>query len=233
MVLAETGESGVYCDSAILDVPVPGEDVDYDADLRPLIEPWTTYYAATEDVHEVARFEREVPEERQLATRGIEVGQIFYFGTKYSAPMKATVSGPDGVERPIHGGSYGIGVSRLVGAIIEASHDEAGIIWPDSVAPFEVGLINLKVGDRAVDAAALDLYVRLKNAGISVLYDDLDQRAGAKFATMDLIGLPWQVIVGPKGLERGEVEIKRRATGARETLGLDGVMNRLTGEGKR
>jgi prolyl-tRNA synthetase len=233
LILADTGESGVFCDSAILEVPVPGEDVDYDGDLRPLIEQWTAYYAATEDVHEVVRFEREVPEERQLATRGIEVGQIFYFGTKYSVPMKTMVSGPDGVERPVHAGSYGIGVSRLVGAIIEASHDEAGIIWPDSVAPFEVGLINLKVGDRAVDAAALDLYVRLKNAGISVLYDDLDQRAGAKFATMDLIGLPWQVIVGPKGLERGEVEIKRRATGARETLGLDGVMNRLTDEGKR
>ncbi len=233
VVLAETGESGVYCDRAILDVPVPGEDVDYDADLKPLIEPWTAFYAATEDVHEVTRFEHEVPEERQLATRGIEVGQIFYFGTKYSVPMKTTVSGPDGIDRPVHGGSYGIGVSRLVGAIIEASHDEAGIIWPDSVAPFEVGLINLKVGDRAVDAAALDLYVRLKNAGISVLYDDLDQRAGAKFATMDLIGLPWQVIVGPKGLERGEVEIKRRATAAREALSLDGVMNRLIGQGKR
>jgi prolyl-tRNA synthetase len=233
VVLAETGESGVYCDRAILDAPVPGEDVDYEADLAPIIEPWTSCYAATEDVHEVARFEREVPEERQLATRGIEVGQIFYFGTKYSAPMKTTVSGPDGVDRALHGGSYGIGVSRLVGAIIEASHDEAGIIWPDSVAPFEVGLINLKVGDGAVDAAARDLYVRLNNAGISVLYDDLDHRAGAKFATMDLIGLPWQVIVGPKGLEHGEVEIKRRATGAREALSLDGVMNRLASERKR
>ncbi len=227
VVLAETGESGVYCDSAILDQPVPGEDVDYDADLRPLIAPWMSYYAATEDVHEVERFEREVPPERQRDTRGIEVGQIFYFGTKYSEPMRTMVSGPDGVERPVHGGSYGIGVSRLVGAIIEASHDEAGIIWPDSVAPFEVGLINLKVGDPAVDAAASGLYNSLTKAGITVLYDDLDQRAGAKFATMDLIGLPWQVIVGPRGLEKGEVEIKRRATGRRETLGLDAVMGRL------
>jgi prolyl-tRNA synthetase len=233
LVLAETGESGVYCDRRILEVPVPGEDVDYNADLRPLIEPWTSYYAATEDVHEVERFEQQVPEDRQLATRGIEVGQIFYFGTKYAVPMKTMVSGPDGIDRPIHGGSYGIGVSRLVGAIIEASHDDAGIIWPDSVAPFEVGLINLKAGDPKVDAAATTLYERLSNAGISVLYDDLDQRAGAKFATMDLIGLPWQVIVGPKGLERGEVEIKRRATGAREALGLDAVLNRLLDRGKR
>ena len=207
---------------------MPGEDVDYDSDLTPLIAPWTSFYAATEDVHDAARFEREVPEARRLNTRGIEVGQIFYFGTKYSVPMKTMVSGPDGVERPIHGGSYGVGVSRLVAAIIEASHDDAGIIWPDSVAPFQVGLINLKAGDAAVDAACETLHERLTNAGITVLYDDLDQRAGAKFATMDLIGLPWQLIVGPKGLERGEVELKRRATGARETLGLDAAVNRLT-----
>ncbi len=227
LVLADTGESGVFCDSRVLDLPIPPADVDYDGDLKPHIEPWTRYYAATEDVHEVERFEREVPADKQLATRGIEVGQIFYFGTKYSDPMKAKVAGPDGKEVAVESGSYGIGVSRLVGAIIEASHDEAGIIWPDGVAPFEVGLINLKAGDAKVDAACEALYERLKNAGISVLYDDLDQRAGAKFATMDLIGLPWQVIVGPKGLERGEVEIKRRATGARETLSLDAVLNRF------
>jgi prolyl-tRNA synthetase len=227
LLLAETGESGVFCDREILSVPVPGEDVDYDADLNPVIAPWTSYYAATEDVHDAERFAREVPEERRLHTRGIEVGQVFYFGTKYSVPMKATVAGPDGAEVPIHGGSYGIGVSRLVAAIIEASHDDAGIIWPDAVAPFRVGLINLKSGDAAVDSACETLHERLENAGISVLYDDLDQRAGAKFATMDLIGLPWQVIVGPKGLERGEIEIKRRATGARETLALDSVVSRI------
>ncbi len=228
LVLADTGESGVYCDRNILDLPVPGEDVNYDADLEPLIAPWTSFYAATEDVHDAARFEREVPAERRLNTRGIEVGQIFYFGTKYSVPMKAVVSGPDGAERPIHGGSYGIGVSRLVAAIIEASHDDAGIIWPDSVAPFQVGLINLKAGDAAVDAACDTLHERLTNAGVSVLYDDLDQRAGAKFASMDLIGLPWQVIVGPKGLEKGEVEVKRRATGERETMSLEAAVNRMT-----
>lgn len=227
LLFAETGESGVYCDRKILDVPVPGEDVDYDADLTPVIDAWTNYYAATEDVHDAARFESEVPEDRRLHTRGIEVGQVFYFGTKYSVPMKATVTGPDGADVPIHGGSYGIGVSRLVAAIIEASHDEAGIIWPDAVAPFQVGLINLKSGDAAVDSACETLNERLENAGISVLYDDLDQRAGAKFATMDLIGLPWQVIVGPKGLERGEVEIKRRATGARETLPLESAVSRI------
>jgi len=227
LVLAETGESGVYCDRDILELPVPGEDVDYNGDLTPLISPYTSFYAATEDVHDAQRFEREVPEARRLHTRGIEVGQIFYFGTKYSVPMGAKVTGPDGTDQFVHMGSYGIGVSRLVGAIIEASHDEAGIIWPDSVAPFAVGLINLKAGDARVDAASATLYDRLTNAGISVLYDDLDQRAGAKFATMDLIGLPWQLIVGPKGLERGEVEIKRRATGARETVSLDAAVDRI------
>jgi prolyl-tRNA synthetase len=227
LVLAETGESGVFLDRDILNVPVPGEDVDYDADLRPLIEPYTSFYAATEDVHDAARFEREVPEARRLNTRGIEVGQIFYFGTKYSAPMKANVLGPDGVEKPVHSGSYGVGVSRLAGAIIEASHDEAGIIWPDAIAPFKVGLMNLKVGDAKVDAACATLHERLTKAGIEVLYDDLDQRAGAKFASMDLIGLPWQAIVGPKGLERGEVEIKRRATGARESVSFDATVERL------
>jgi prolyl-tRNA synthetase len=142
--------------------------------------------------------------------------------------MGARVAGPDGSERDIHLGSYGVGVSRLVGAVIEASHDDAGIVWPDSIAPFSVGLINLKAGDAATDQAAETLYERLDKAGFSVLYDDLDHRAGAKFASMDLIGLPWQVIVGPRGVERGEVEIKRRATGARETLSLDEVINRLT-----
>ncbi len=227
LVLAETGESGVFCDKDILTVPVPGADVDYDGDLTPHITPYTSYYAATEDVHDAARFEAEVPAERRLQTRGIEVGQVFYFGTKYSKPMGATVTGPDGADQAVHMGSYGIGVSRLVGAIIEASHDDAGIIWPESVAPFRVGLINLKAGDAKVDAAAEGLYQRLTNAGITVLYDDLDQRAGAKFASMDLIGLPWQLIVGPKGLERGEVEIKKRATGARETIGLDAAVERI------
>ena len=141
--------------------------------------------------------------------------------------MRARVNGPDGLERPVHMGSYGIGVSRLVGAIIEASHDDAGIIWPDSVAPFSVGLINLKPGDGATDEVAEGLDVRLEKASISVLYDDLDQRAGAKFASMDLIGLPWQLIVGPRGAKSGEVEIKRRATGERETLSVDAAVNCL------
>ena len=229
IVLAETGESGVYCDKRVLDLPAPGADVDYDSDLAPLIDRWTDLYAATEDVHDNARFEREVAAENRVHTRGIEVGQVFYFGTKYSQPMKANVVGPDGVDRPIHGGSYGIGLSRLVGAIIEASHDDAGIIWPESVAPFQVGVINLKAGDAATNAACEDLYAKLDAAGISVLYDDTDERAGVKFSTMDLIGLPWQLLVGPRGLANGVVEIKHRASGERSELSVDAALAKLKG----
>ncbi len=228
IILAETGESGVFIDKNVLDLPVPGQDVDYAGDLTPIIKQWTDLYAATEDVHDGERFEREVPEERRVNTRGIEVGQIFYFGTKYSESMKAVVSGPDGVERPVHGGSYGVGVSRLVGGIIEASHDDNGIIWPEGVAPFKVGLVNLKVGDAEADAACEDLYAKLSKAGVTVLYDDTDERAGAKFSNMDLIGLPWQLVVGPRGLKSGVVELKNRATGERVELSPEAALNKLT-----
>src|SRR5690348_16075680 len=218
IVLADTGESQVYCHKDLLDMPIPPVDIDYESDLEPIVRQRTNLYAATEDVHDAARFEAEVPEDKRLAARGIEVGQIFYFGTKYSVPMNAVVTGPDGKEVPIHGGSYGVGVSRLVGAIIEASHDDAGIIWPEPVAPFDVAVINLKSGDAKTDAACEELYAKLGKAGRDVLYDDRDERPGAKFATIDLIGIPWQVIVGPRGLEKGMVEVKNRATGAKEEL---------------
>ena len=218
LILAETGESGVFCNKDVLDLPIPGADVDYDGDLSPIIRQWTNLYAATQDVHDQARFEREVPPDKRLQTRGIEVGQIFYFGTKYSVPMKAAVSGPDGVERPIHGGSYGVGVSRLAGAIIEAFHDEAGIKWPEAVAPFRVIILNLKQGGADTDPACEGLYAALSAKGIDTLYHDLDERPGAKFATADLIGVPWQILVGPRGLAEGKVEVKRRADGTRETI---------------
>jgi prolyl-tRNA synthetase len=227
IVLAETGESGVYCNKDVLGLPIPSENIDYNGDLSPIVREWTTPYAATEDVHDVARFEREVPADKRIHTRGIEVGQIFYFGTKYSVPMKATVTGSDGAEKPVHGGSYGVGVSRLAGAIIEASHDEAGIKWPEAVAPFKVGLLNLKQGDAATDAACEKLYRELNTRGVDVLYDDTDERAGAKFASMDLIGLPWQVIVGPKGLADGKMELKRRSDGSRENVSPADVLARL------
>ncbi|MGH8171562.1 MAG: proline--tRNA ligase, partial [Rhodanobacteraceae bacterium] len=227
IVLAETGESGVFCDRRALELAPPGDEVDYESDLAPVIARWTDLYATTEDVHDGARFEREVEAQDRVHTRGIEVGQVFYFGTKYSEPMKANVTGPDGVERPVHGGSYGIGISRLVGAIIEASHDESGIVWPEAVAPFQVGIINLKRGDAAVDAACEELYARLGANGSDVLYDDTEERAGVKFSTMDLIGLPWQVVVGPRGLANGVVELKRRGSGERSEMSPAAVLEKL------
>src|ERR1700760_2595952 len=227
IVLAETGESAVFCDKRVLELPIPGADVDYDADLSPIIDQWTSLYAATEDVHEEARYARETAEGDRLQTRGIEVGQVFYFGDKYSKPMKAMIAGPDGVERPAQMGSYGVGVSRLLGAIIEASHDDSGIIWPEAVAPFGVGVINLKPGDAAVDEACAKAHDALEAAGKEPLLDDTDERAGSKFATMDLIGLPWQLVIGPKGVAAGEVELKRRATGERQTLPLEAALKAL------
>ncbi|MGH7017871.1 MAG: His/Gly/Thr/Pro-type tRNA ligase C-terminal domain-containing protein, partial [Caulobacteraceae bacterium] len=192
--------------------------------LAPLVAEWTGLYAATEDVHDQAWFEAETPPERRLSARGIEVGQTFFFDDKYSAPMKALVAGPDGVERPVLMGSYGVGVSRLVGAIIEASHDEEGIIWPEPVAPFGAGIINLRPGEGAVDGVCETAYRALTEGGLEPLLDDAAERPGAKFATMDLIGLPWQIIIGPRGVAAGEVELKRRASGERRTLSLEAAL---------
>jgi prolyl-tRNA synthetase len=230
IILADTGESEVFGHSDYLKKDIPGENAPFDdrAKMQSLVDDWTSLYAATSEKHDQAEFAK-VPEAKRLSARGIEVGHIFYFGTKYSEPMKAVVAGPDGKEAPVHMGSYGIGPSRLVAAIIEASHDDNGIIWPEEVAPFRVGIANLKVGDAAVDAACQSLYEGLEKAGLDVLYDDRDERPGAKFATMDLIGLPWQVVVGPKGLASGEVELKHRKTGEKHTLSPESALARLTG----
>ena len=227
IILADTGESQVFCHKDLVDMPVPGEDVDFEGDLDAIVRQRTNLYAATEDKHVQAEFEAQVPEDKRLSARGIEVGHIFFFGSKYSAPMKAVVTGPDGQDRAIEGGSYGIGVSRLVGAIIEASHDDAGIVWPEPVAPFDIALINLKAGDAATDKACEDLYAKLKKAGRDVLYDDTADRPGAKFASADLIGIPWLVLVGPRGLAEGRVEVKSRADGSRELMSPADAIERL------
>jgi len=212
-----------------VEMGAPCPDIDWDGDLQPLVDQRTRLYAASDEMHDAARFKKEVPEAKRMTARGIEVGHIFYFGDKYSKPMKAVVAGPDGVERPVQMGSYGVGVTRLMGAIIEASHDEAGIIWPDSVAPFDVAVVNLRVGEAAVDQAAEAAYRGLQSAGKETLLDDRDERPGAKFASLDLVGLPWQLIVGPKGVADGVVEIKRRATGERQTLPLEAALKAIRG----
>jgi len=230
LILADTGESEVAFDRGYLEMDWQASGISQDdvEGLQTAIDGFTSLYAATDEEHDQAEFEKRVPEDKRMTGRGIEVGHIFYFGTKYSEPLGCAVQGPDGDQVSIHSGSYGIGVSRLVGAIIEASHDENGIIWPEAVAPFKVGLINLKAGDEATDAACQSLYDTLTSASAEVLYDDRDERAGAKFNTMDLIGLPWQVIVGPRGLADGVIELKNRKSGERETLSPDAAIERLT-----
>ncbi len=216
VILAETGESEVFCHKDLVDMAPPGE-IDFDGDLQALVDARTALYAATDEMHDAEAFAA-VPDDKKLSARGIEVGHIFYFGDKYSAPMKASVMGSDGKEHMAMMGSYGIGVSRLVGGIIESSHDENGIIWPKSVAPFGAGIINLKVGDEQADAVCEDIYQQLIAAGVDPLYDDKNDRGGVKFGRMDLIGLPYQITVGPRGIKNGVVEVKDRASGEKQEM---------------
>jgi prolyl-tRNA synthetase len=229
LVLAPTGESGVFYDRAITDKTFGDREIDWDSreQLQAIYDEWTAPYARTDETHDALAFEAAVPEERRVEGRGIEVGQIFYFGTKYSEPLGALVTSPDGEKVPVHMGSYGVGVSRLVGAIIEASHDDNGIIWPEGVTPFHAGIVNLRQGDGDSDAACDKIYAALVGAGLDPLYDDRDARAGEKFATMDLIGLPWRITVGPRGLKEGTVELTSRRTGETENLSPDAAIDRV------
>lgn len=226
IILAETGESAVFCHPDWMKTDPLNEKVDYNDDLNPFFEKYTSLYAATDEKHKPNA--GPLPDKDLLQARGIEVGHIFYFGTKYSKPMGAVVRGPDGNEITLEMGSYGIGVSRLVGGIIEASHDDAGIIWPEPVAPFKVGLLNLKPNDVTATKAVDDIYATLRNSGDIVLYDDRDERPGAKFADMDLIGLPWQII-GGRGLEKGLVELKHRKSGERAEVTIDAALQKVLG----
>ncbi|MCB4822488.1 proline--tRNA ligase [Roseicella aerolata] len=225
LILAETGESQVYLHKDLLEFDVLSQPVDYDGDLSPIVDFWTSRYAATDEKHDEAAW-AQVPAEAQVSARGIEIGHIFYFGTKYSAPMGLQVSGPDGKMVTPEMGSYGIGVSRLVGAIIEANHDENGIRWPEAVAPFKLAVLNLKKGDAGTDALAEKLYATFDPDAV---YDDRDERAGVKFADADLMGYPWQAIIGPRGAAAGKVELKHRATGERVELSLEDAIARIRG----
>jgi len=229
LVLAETGESEVFYDAEIADLRFGDRAIDTDdhAQCAAVLQEFTSRYARTDDTHDAAVFHAQVPEARRRSSRGIEVGQIFYFGTKYSEPMGATVADPEGTRVPVHMGSHGIGVSRLVGAIVEASHDSRGIVWPEGVTPFHCGIVNLKVGDGAADAACEEIYGALTAAGLAPLYDDTDERAGAKFATQDLIGLPWRITVGPRGLANGKVELTARRTGESEEISPEAAVARV------
>ncbi len=229
IILAETGESQVFCHKDYIDFDISSQEIDFDdvSGVEKVVERWTSLYAATDEKHDAAAFEK-IPADKRVTARGIEVGHIFHFGTKYSEPLGAKVTGPNGETVTVLMGSYGIGVSRLVGGIIEASHDEAGIIWPEAVAPWGVGIVNLKSGDADCDRVAGDLYAKLDKAGREPLLDDRDERPGSKFADMDLIGLPWQIAVGPRGLKSGIVEVKNRKTGEKQELSPEAALGRLS-----
>ena len=231
IVLADTGESEVFCHQELLEYDILGEQVDFGSpeQIQGFVDQWTSLYAATDDMHDAGRFESKVPEDKRITARGIEVGHIFFFGDKYSKPLNAMVVTSDGTEVPVQMGSYGVGVSRLVGGVIEACHDDDGIIWPEALAPFKIGLINLRVGDDACDKACEDIFTKLNASGTEVMYDDRDERAGVKFSDMDLIGLPWQLIIGPRGLKSGVVELKNRKTGEREEVSLESALSRISG----
>jgi prolyl-tRNA synthetase len=228
LVLAETGESEVFYDSKVTDLTFGDRDINYDdrAQCQAIMDEFTTLYARTDETHDEALF-HEIPEDRRRVARGIEVGQIFYFGTKYSDAMNASVADADSKNVNVHMGSHGIGVSRLIGALIEANHDDNGIIWPEGVTPFHCGIVNLKQGDEEADAACDAIYKSLTALGLEPLYDDRNERAGGKFATMDLIGLPWRITVGPRGLKNGVVELTSRRTGVSEEMTPEHAVERI------
>ncbi len=221
IVLADTGESEVFCDQELINMKPPGEELDFTLNLQTIVDEWTQYYAATDEKHN--QDDCPISDDKLVKARGIEVGHIFYFGSKYSDAMGANIQNSDGELVSIEMGSYGIGVSILVGAIIEASHDDKGIIWPESVSPWKIGLINLNIDDKGCNDICESLYNRALRNQVEILYDDRVDRAGAKFADMDLVGLPYQIIVGPKGLEEGFVELKYRATNKVEKHNVDEI----------
>ena len=226
-ILAETGESQIFCHRDLMEMSMPGDDIDYNSNLEPVVERWTKPYARADDEHDLAVFESEVAPNDRLEARGIEVGHVFFFGSKYSEPLEATVSTPEGRSVPLQSGSYGIGVSRLVGAIIEAYHDDAGIIWPESVAPFQVGLVNLGPEKPECIECCESLYTQLNNAGIETLFDDTNENPGVKLSRMELIGLPWQLRIGPRSLKKGVGEIQVRRTSESTEIPLDNLVERI------
>jgi len=229
IVLAPTGESEVFYDAAFEEFDWNQSGLDYgdEAGLKQLFEQVSSTYAATDETHDEARWS-EIGEDRRRTGRGIEVGHIFSFGDKYSAAMGLKVSGADGSMVTPMMGSYGIGVSRLVGAIIEASHDDNGIVWPEAVAPWRVGLVTMRGDDEATVAAGDAAYASLQAANVETLYDDRDERGGVKLGSMDLIGLPWQLILGPRGVAAGTAELKDRRTGEKHELSIESALARLT-----
>ena len=223
IIIADTGESEVYVERELLNFENSFQNINYNDDLQEEVNKFTSFYAATEEKHDAGNFDDK--NNTLIKTRGIEVGHIFHFGQKYSLPMRATISDREGVNVPVFMGSYGVGLSRLVGAVIEANHDKHGIIWPKEITPWEYNIINLKSGDNDCDNICLNIYNLIKDNKIEVLYDDTDERAGAKLARADLIGLPYQIIIGPKGIKQQLYDLKFRKSGDISRLSYCELLN--------
>ncbi len=223
IIVAETGESEVYVEEELLNFENYILNVNYSDDLQKEVNKYTSFYAATEEKHDPKIFNGK--DNKLIKTRGIEVGHIFYFGQKYSAPMKALISNSEGKKIAPFMGSYGVGISRLVGAIIEANHDEIGIVWPKEITPWNFNIINLKSGDIDCDNTCQNLYNLMEKNYLSVLYDDSEERAGVKLARADLLGMPYQIIIGPKSLKEELYDVKCRKSGEISKLSYDELLN--------
>ena len=213
IILADTGESEIYLDKNILKEEIPNINYNDSKGISKLVATLTSFYAAADDKYDEEEYMNIVNENNRLKTKGIEVGHLFYFGSKYSIPLEAKVNSKEGKVVPVEMGSYGIGVSRLVGAIIDAHHDDKGICWPESVSPFLIGIVNLRQNDIECSNLSDTIYNNLLSKDVSVLYDDRDEGAGIKLAEMDLIGVPWQIRIGPRGIKNGNFELLQRKTG--------------------
>ena len=223
IIIAETGESEVYLEKELLSFDGILNEVNYDSNLQDMVDKYTSFYAATDEKHDPKAYNKDL--NNLIKSRGIEVGHIFHFGQKYSKPMQANINTNIGNNIPAYMGSYGVGLSRLVGAVIEANHDEKGIIWPKELTPWYYNLINLKNGDDDCDNICYDLYNKIKSMSKTVLYDDTMDRAGSKLAKADLIGIPFQIIIGPRGIKDKIFDLKDRRNGEIKKLSYDELIN--------
>ena len=226
-IIAPTGESEIFCDKNLLDIDINKKDYITDEEISEVVEEYLGFYSATDEKHDSKKFNSMVKTENQISGRGIEVGHIFSFGEKYSKPMKASIVNMDGKNSYVYMGSYGIGVSRLVATIIECFNDESGIIWPISVAPFKVNIINLKNSDQECYQKSLEIHDLFEKKGIEVIFDDRNESAGKKFSDSDLIGIPFQLIIGPRELKNGNVELKTRKTNEKEIISFDSAVDKI------
>jgi len=225
IILADTGESKIFADKRIFDTQIE-KYRNNENSLKKMREDFSKFYAVTDDKFKKEEFDKHVKKSDQLQTKGIEVGHIFYFGDKYSKPMKCSVDSKEGKKTFVKMGSYGIGVSRLVAAIIEAKYNNEKMKWPTSVSPFDVVIIpSINKNDDSNMKKAIKVYEELKNNGVDVLLDDVEENMANKFKKHDLIGVPFQIIIGSKS-QKDELEFKE-VNGDSKMLSMGNILKEL------